>query len=193
MVGTFPFVLTAWLLAGALTSPALAAPLDDAKAADSRGDFATALRLYEPLANEGDSDAEFSLGRLYYNGKGVPHSNAEAAKWFGKAADQGQAAAQLYLGIMYAGGLGVPQDYAEAVMWYRKAADQGNDTARNFLGLMYYMGQGVPKDYVQADMWFSLSEEKISWAIRMRDQVEHMMTPDQRAEARKLAREWSPK
>lgn len=193
MVGTSRTVLTAWLLAGALARPALATPLDDAKAADSRGDYATALRLYEPIANLGDSDAAFSLGRLYYNGKGVPHDYAEALTWFDKAADQGHALAELYLGIMYAGGLGVPQDYSEALKWYRKAADQGNDAAKNFLGLMYYMGQGVPRDYIQADKWFNLSEEKIGWAVRLREQVESSMTPGELAEAQRLAREWTPK
>jgi len=193
MVALFRVVLTAWLLAGALIRPALAEVLDDATAADSRGDYATALRLYEPLANKGDRDAEFSLGRLHYSGKGVPHNYAEAARWFEKAADQGHALAELYLGIMYAGGLGVSQDYTEALKWYRKAADQDNDAAKNFLGLMYYMGQGVPRDYVQADKWFSLSEEKIGWAVRLRDQVENSMTPAERAEAQRLAREWTPK
>ena len=193
MVGTSRAVLIAWLLAGALARPALAVPLDDAKAADSRGDYATALRLFEPLADEGDSDAEFSLGRLYYNGNGVPHNYAEALRWFDKAADQGHALAELYLGIMYAGGLGVPQDYAEALKWYRKAADQGNDAAKNFLGLMYYMGQGVPRDYVQADKWFNLSKEKIGWAVSLRDQVEGRMTPAELAEAQRLARDWTPK
>lgn len=190
---TFGAMLAVWLVAAMLAGTSLAAPLDDAKAADKRGDYATALRLYQPLANEGDSDAEFSLGRMYYNGQGVPHNNAEAVKWFHKAANQGHALAQLYLGVMYAGGLGEPQDYAEAVKWYRKAADQGNGTAQNFLGLTYYTGQGVPQDYVQAHKWFNLSEEKISWAVRMRDQVESMMTPAQIAEAQKLAREWKPK
>ena len=41
--------------------------LDAAK----RGDFATALRELEPLAKQGDADAQYNLGLMYYHGKGV--------------------------------------------------------------------------------------------------------------------------
>ena len=109
-------------------------------------------------------------------------------------ADQGHAGAQLNLGFMYDYGYGVPQDYREAIKWYRKAAEQGNDRAQYNLGLMYDRGDGVPQDYVQAHMWYNIAGvTRESVAISYRDFVAREMTPEQLAEAEKLAREWISK
>ncbi len=100
---------------------------------------------------------------------------------------------------MYDKGRGVPQDYAEAMKWYRKAAEQGHAKAQLFLGNMYFFGQGVSKDYVQAYMWYILAASRFppgegrDTAVKNRDFVAKKMTPAQKAEAKKLAREWRPK
>ena len=58
---------------------------------------------------------------------------------------------------------------------------------------MYYHGQGVPQDYIQAHMWWNLAASQGNeWASRYRENLAKPMTPDQIAEARKLAREWKP-
>ena len=58
---------------------------------------------------------------------------------------------------------------------------------------MYYHGQGVPQDYIQAHMWWNLAASQGNeWASRYRENLAKSMTPDQIAEARKLAREWKP-
>ena len=109
-------------------------------------------------------------------------------------AEQGHADAQTKLGQLYAAGRGVPQDDAEAVNWYRKAADQGNALARIALGFNYFVGLGVEKDYIQAYVWGDLAVAQGSEeAIILRKLVARKMTPEEIAEARKLAREWKPK
>ena len=77
------------------------------------------------LAEAGDADAQFSLGVMYEQGKGIRQDYTEAVRWYRKAAEQGYAEAQYNLGVMYAEGQGVRQDEAEAVKWYRKAAELG--------------------------------------------------------------------
>jgi hypothetical protein len=99
---------------------------------------------------------------------------------------------------MYANGTGVVRDYAEAVKWYRKAADQGNVKAQLLMGDMYYNGMSVPQDYVLALMWWNLSAagpkgQAQEMATKKRDKVAKAMTPQQIAEAQRLAREWKPK
>jgi Sel1 repeat len=74
-------------------------------AAYKHGDYSTALRLFHPLADNGNAQAQFGLGLLYNDGLGVPQSYAEAIKWFRKAAEQGLAPAQHNLGVMYRDGL----------------------------------------------------------------------------------------
>ena len=100
-----------------VTGAAAAGPFNDGVAAYERGDYATALRLWRPLAEEGDALAQYNLGLMYGKGEGVPQDDAEAVKWYRLAAEQGFAKAQLNLGFMYARGRGVPQDDAEAVKW----------------------------------------------------------------------------
>jgi len=110
------------------------------------------------------------------------------------AAEQGYADAQFNLGLMYANGRGVPQDYAEAAKWFRLAADQGDATAQHNLALMYYSGKGVPKDNVLAHMWSHLAASQGGEdAVKKRDAIAALMTPQQIAEAQRLAREWKPK
>lgn len=93
---------------------AVAGPLEDGFAAHSRGDYATALRLWRPLAEQGTATAQYNLGVMYYHGQGVPQNYAQAASWYRKAAEQENADAQASLGIMYTNGDGVPQNQAQA-------------------------------------------------------------------------------
>jgi uncharacterized protein len=98
-----------------------AEPLEDARTAVRRGDYATALGLTRPLAERGNAEAQYRLGNLYFEGKGVSEDYSEAAKWFRLAAEQEYAWAQLTLGIMYEQGLGFTRDYLRAYMWYNLA------------------------------------------------------------------------
>jgi uncharacterized protein len=158
-----------------------------ANAVFQKGEYPAALRLAQPLADEG--------------GRGVPQSDTEAAKWFRRAADQGDALAQFYLGVMYNEGRGVPQDYAEAAKWYRLAADQGDAQAQYNLGLSYARGEGVTPDPIAAHMWLNLAAARFpaadsrgrTAATRNRDNVAGEMTSDQLVEAQRRAREWKPK
>ena len=156
-----------------------------------RGDYATALREFRLLAEQGDTIALSLLGYMYHTGQGVPQDNAQAAQWYRRAADQGDAGAQMILGHMYTQGWGVPQDDTVALKWFRLSADQGSHNGLGALGSMYFMGRGVPQDYVLAHMYFNLSAARGGSAER-RDSVLQLMTPTQIAEAQKMAREWKP-
>jgi uncharacterized protein len=136
------------VLSLALAGPVIAAPWEDATEAYNRQDYATAVRLYKPLADQGDAHSQYNLGVMYVNGQGVPKDDTQAMKWYRLAADQGDASAQYNLGLMYDYGTGVPKDYAQAMKWYRLAADQGDASAQHNLGFMYANGTGGPKDYV---------------------------------------------
>ena len=135
-------LLRATILAAALIlggGAALAQEFNKGFEVAQGGDFATALKEWQPLAEQGDRNLQYNLGVMYDNGQGVPQDYAEAAKWYRLAAEQGHATAQYNLGWMYDNGYGVPQDYAEAVKWYRLAAEQGDAEAQFNLGVMYYV------------------------------------------------------
>ena len=144
----------------------------DANAAVGRGDYATALRLVRPLAEQGNALAEVLLGSMYESGggdqtymgyadgHGVPQNYAEAMKWYRLAAEQGNAYAQVILGARYAEGQGIPQNFTEAMKWYRKAAAQNDAKAQYNLGICYENGRGVVKDYLEAAKWYRNSAEQ---------------------------------
>ena len=75
-----------------------------------KGDYATALREFQPLAKQGNAFAQTLLGDMYGNGYGVPQDYSTAHKWYSLAAKQGNVFAQNNLGEMYRKGEGVPQD-----------------------------------------------------------------------------------
>jgi uncharacterized protein len=175
---------------------AAAGPFENAVAAYQRGDYATALKLWHLLAENGDADAQFHLGVMYESGQGVLRNDADAIKWYRQAAEQDDAVAQFNLGIMYANG-GAP-NYAEAAPWYRLAANHGLAGAQFNLGMMYVEGQGVPRDDVQAYMWLDLAASQLpalgtnqrNSTVDARDRVASKMTPQQIVEAQELAFEW---
>jgi len=92
-------------------------------AALKRGDFRVAAALFHPLAEKGDSRAQYNLGLLYASGLGVVHDYKTAMKWHRLAAGQGHAGAQNALAQMYAKGQGVPLDSVRAHMWYSVAIE----------------------------------------------------------------------
>jgi uncharacterized protein len=157
------FIIECGLAVCLLAQPVAAGQLEEAKAAYIRGDDATGMKLLRPLAEQGNSDSQRLLGMVYCLGFGVPIDNAEGAKWYFKAANQGNTLAQYELGGMYEAGRGVPQDYVQAHMWW-------NLTAAGSLA--------------------SDVKTRIS-ALDNRDTTAAKMTPDQIAEAQRLAREWT--
>ena len=134
-----------------------AGPFEDGNAAYGRGDYATALKLWRPLAQQGNAIAQTSIAVLYYKGQGVAQDYQEAAKWLRFAAEQGIKEAQGALGTMFKTGQGVAQNYKEAAKWHRFAAEQGYAEAQSSLGVMYAFGQGVSQDHKEAVKWYRLA------------------------------------
>ncbi len=147
-------VILAFSMVSALAPPATADQLKKAWQAYKAGDYATAWRIYQPLAEGGDAKAQALVGAMYRYGQGVAQNYSEAAKWYGLAAEQGIAGAQFLLGYLHHLGQGVTRDYSEAAHWYRKSAQQGLAIAQASLGYMHDNGHGVARDYPEAAKWY---------------------------------------
>ena len=129
-------ILFAVILVVASATVAAADSFEEANSAYQRGDYAVAMKLWRPLAEQGDSSAQVNLGVLYHNGQGVPQDYQEAMKWYRKAAEQGHPGAQSNLGRLYDNGQGVPQDFVRAHMWFNLSAaassgDNGKKAMKN--------------------------------------------------------------
>ncbi|MGR9000058.1 MAG: tetratricopeptide repeat protein [Gammaproteobacteria bacterium] len=96
-----------------------------------KGDFAQVVKLLRPLAEKGNPEAQYKLGVMYDQGKGVDQDYQEASKWYRLSAEQGKSGAQFNLGLMYVQGQGVDQDYVRSYMWLSLAADQGVSEAQS--------------------------------------------------------------
>ena len=137
----------------------------EALAAWEQGDYSTVMPLLQPLAHQGDANAQLVMGFMYANGLGIPPNNAEAVHWYRRAAKQGHASAQNELGLMYEFGRGVLQDYVAAHKWY------------NLAGARHSASEQQERDR----------------AFSNRERVATKMTAAQTAEAQRLAREWQPR
>jgi TPR repeat protein len=180
-----------------VAGPALA-DLDAGLAAAKRGDFKTALAEWTPLAEAGNADAQYNIGRLYAYGRGVPQDHAKAVEWYRKSAARGNLWAINNIGRLYQNGLGVSQDDAAAVQWYRLSADGGNGVAQYNLGSMYLRGRGIGQSDREAHFWWSLAlASDISDDVRSDVKhdiklVEAHMSGGEIEESRRRAQGWQP-
>jgi TPR repeat protein len=138
-------------------------------------------------ARQGDSEAQYNVGAMYQNGRGVTPDRDKAAEWYDKAAKQGNTSAVSRLGLMEANqasfsselqqaeqgnaesqynignmltkGVGTNMDPGQALVWYEKAAGQGHIKAAYKLGLAHYEGSGVGKNGRQALKWLSIAAD----------------------------------
>jgi TPR repeat protein len=185
--------------ATAFVASAVAGPFEDGVAAYNERFYAKAAEFWQPLADKGDAAAQYRLGALYADGKGVERNDATAFMWFRRAAEQGDAAAQYDVGSSYFSGTGVPKNDVEAAKWFLRAANQGMEFAQLNLGLLYAAGNGVPQDNVEAFKWLELAffalpagGARSDVARAMTDVAEHM-TKEQIADAKQRERGWKAK
>jgi len=150
-------LLGAALVATGFAVPAVSGPLEDGVDAYHDRAFAKAAAIWQPLADKGDPAAQYLLGTLYAEGKGVERNDATAFMWFQRAANQGEARAQYNLGVSYAEGDGVQKSETDAAKWFQRAANQGMAFAQLNLALLYAAGKGVPQDNIEAFKWLLLA------------------------------------
>jgi TPR repeat protein len=140
----------------------------------------------EKIVIPGARIAQFNLGMLYEQGKGVKKDLPRAAKWHLLAAKAGLADAQFTLGYLLEKGtasdtvLDTP-DLEGAVHWYSRAANQGFGAAQQNLAPLHSNGQGTARDLTLAYKWYALAA---------RNAKEYQMTAKTKA---RLKKELSPK
>lgn len=179
-----------FFITGFSSSQAWGADFAKGLVAAQSGDYATALKEWTPLAEQGNANAQYSLGIMYHNGEGVIQDYKTAAKWYTRSAERGFAVAQYNLAKMYGQGKGVIQDYKIAVKWYIRSAEQGLADAQNNLAVSFALGNGVIEDNVYAHMWANIARSNGSEnASKLLDIIVKRMTPSQIEKAQDLARE----
>jgi TPR repeat protein len=105
------------LTVAALGTAAATPTLRQGVAAMARQDYAAAVAILSPLAQDGDPAAQAYMGYLYTVGRGVPQDYTQAAIWYRRAAEQGHPGAQYELGLLYDKGQGLPVNVIQAEKW----------------------------------------------------------------------------
>ena len=155
-----------------------------------------ALKLLEPLAQQGNATAEYHLAIMYEHGFGTPMDAKKAVDLYTKAAEQSLVPAQARLGAIYLHGTLVLQDLAKAREWSVKAATAGSSEAQVELANIYEHGFGVPVDPIETYAWNAVAAAHgNALAASQRDRILNALPPgDQgKAEARANAIEASLK
>jgi len=139
-----------------------------------QGQYDIARKMWTPMAQSGDCDAQYALGLLYFNGLSVRKSYSTALKWWGRAAEQAQPQALNSLGVVFSR-LRVP-----------------------YTTLDCKKGCGEPKNLIKAYKWFGLAKgfgppREIKFAQKSLDRISSEMTEAQINEARAMIDEWEPK
>jgi TPR repeat protein len=141
-----------------------AAPLDDAIAAIEAGPNPVAVETLLMLAKEGNSQAQYHLGRVYFHGHGAAEDEALAFDWWKKAAAQGNAEAMYQIGHAYLFGNSLPRTVVdperEGAIWYFRSASVGHTESAYQLGLLFLAGAGVVKSPTEAMRWFRIAAKK---------------------------------
>ncbi len=123
------------------------------------------------LGENGNDNAQASLGFMYCYGLGVAKDEVKAIEWYGKSAQQGNPCAKCWiakyakeqfdLGVKYARRQETPEDFGAAVRCYRKAAELGLAQAQFTLGVIYDNGNDVVgKDECMAAEWYRKAAEQ---------------------------------
>src|SRR3979409_340245 len=79
------------------TVAAFAGPWEDGMAAYNRGDYVPAIRLFRPLAEQGNAKAQNVVGVMYRRGQGVARNSVRTFLWLNRAAARGDAIAKAEL------------------------------------------------------------------------------------------------
>ena len=148
------------------------------------------VKAYRLAADQGQADAQYSLGKLYAMGAGVLKDPVEAERLFVLAAKQGNPEHQSLLASMYYSGGEIGQDVTKAVQWYTIAAKQGYSPSQASLGQIYADGVHTSADKVLAHMWFNVADACGYTSMgNYRDDLERGMSHDEIVEATQRARQ----
>jgi hypothetical protein len=85
-MGRLPLLIAT--IAIVIAAPALGLPQPEAEEAYARGDYATAFKLWLPLAEQGSARAQANIGRMYERGEWVAQDQAMANDWYRRAVEQ---------------------------------------------------------------------------------------------------------
>jgi len=150
------------------------------------------LKNLQRRAEQGDASAQFELGMMYYEGRGVPRDYEEAAIWFLKSAQRGYVGAGFLFGKICLEGKvqrnNPDPEYVkkEGLFWLENDAKKGLVDAQLYLGKIYSEGDVVERDVAEAYKWYKMAAAQGNEeAVKKLDELEKDMSPEEIAYAQR--------
>jgi TPR repeat protein len=189
----FSIALFTYFLAFIVTGMASASTIEDANSAYHSKNYTEAFKLYRVLAHSGNREAEFSLGGMYNQGKGVPENTVLGFKWIDRSAKSGYPKAEAAVGALYWSGAGVVRDYAKAFPFVLNAAQNNVFLGQFILSIMYFRGENVSINYIKSYAWMDIAESNtidLDQYIQCHNfliKLSHIMSKQQISQAQSVA------
>tara|TARA_B100000989_G_scaffold244282_1_gene191353 strand:+ start:84 stop:575 length:492 start_codon:yes stop_codon:yes gene_type:complete len=117
-----------------LTSKISFADFDKGLKEFNNGNYENALKIWEPLAKEGLSNAQYNVGLMHHNGLGTKQDYKQAYYWLLLSSEQGNLNSIRLISTLYALGNGVKKNYLKSYMWAKIGSDNDDQNSKLLLG-----------------------------------------------------------
>jgi cell division septation protein DedD len=176
--------LGAVVIVATIATPVAAATVKDGVDAWQKGNYAAAVAIWQPLAENGDADAAFNLAQAYKLGRGVTADLGQAKTWYGKSAQAGHIQGAANYGLL----LFQDGDRKSAMPWISKAADAGDPRAQYVLGTALFNGDLTAKDWPKAyALMTRAAAAGLPQATTSLSQMDQYMSPEDRQKGLQMA------
>ena len=124
-----------------------------------------AFTLYQSAADSGLAVAQYKLGEMYENGRGLPRKDKDMAfNWYMKSSSNNYPIAHTRMGLIFYKGFGkIKQDHFEAVKYFELAAKHPSPDVTGITQFAFCleMGVGVAKDLKSAIYYYDIAVKKL--------------------------------
>jgi cell division septation protein DedD len=149
-------------------------------------DYEEAVRIWRPLADRGDADAQFNLAQAYFLGRGLPQNMTLAEQWYARAARGGNEEAQANYGLL----LFQNGRQREAMPWIERAAGRGDPRAQYVLGTALFNGDLVPQNLPRAyALMTRAAAQNLPPAVTQLAELDRRLSAQDRARGVEMARD----
>jgi uncharacterized protein len=144
------------------------------------------VRIWRPLADRGDADAQYNLAQAYFMGRGLPQNMTLAEQWYARAARGGHEEAQANYGLL----LFQNGRQREAIPWVERAANRGDPRAQYVLGTALFNGDLIAQDLPRAyALMTRAAAQNLPPAVTQLAELDRRLSPQDRARGVEMARD----
>jgi TPR repeat protein len=127
---------------------------------DNTKEIENKISIYKEKALDGDPEAYFKLGKIYFEGKYVSKDYKKALEYFSAASYLGHIQGTYNLGLFYLSRKTPYYDPKKALSYFLELARKGHAPSQNRVGMYLTSGVIVDVDYKEAVKWYEISSKQ---------------------------------